>query len=559
MSARAGPQSARVGGGRKRAGVGAAAMRLAQQAARKREQDFRTLAENIPDVIARLDARLRCVYVNRAVQAAFGKRPADIIGHALPDLAMPRPVAQPVTAAARRALATREDQHFEFQAVARGGRRHFAGRAIPEGGPEGAVEGVLLILYDVTERVCEEQARAEMLARERDARANAESAALARDHFLSIVSHELRTPLNSIKTWAHFLEHQLKDADASVRRAIAGVMIGVDQQASLIDDLLDLTRALSGTLGLVKQPVALLPLLADAVEEIRAPAAERGLTIATRYEVGDTEVNADAERLRQVFAKLLGNAVKFTPAGGRIGVEAVIEDAMARIEIRDNGAGIAPDFLPHVFGPFRQADQGANRRVQQGLGVGLPLVQRLAELHGGRVTVESGGLGQGSAFRVYLPLRGDAVQRPPSPGALQHLPSLDGINVLLIDDQREARESLAALLSQAGAKVRTADSGAEALALLRKGGVTGAPEVLVCDIAMPGEDGYESLKRIRAWEASQPPGRGARRPAVAISAYGDREERLRALSEGFQMHVSKPISPAELMLVISNAARAAGG
>jgi PAS domain S-box-containing protein len=526
--------------------------RRAEEAARKREHDFKALAENLPDVIARLDRGLRCVYVNRAVEQAFGRRPEDLIGRGAGELQLPAHIAEPIGAAARRALATGSDQRFEFRAMARGETRHFAGRVIAE------ADGVLLILYDVTARAREEEKRAELLARERNARVHAESATMARDHFLSIVSHELRTPLNGIKTWAHFLDHQLRDAEPTIRRAVAGVMIGVDQQAALIDDLLDLTRALSGRLGLVKHPVALLPLLADAVEAIRPAAIEHDIAIHCEYRLGAVEVHGDADRIRQIFSNLLGNAVKFTPPHGDIWIEATADDSMARVEVRDNGAGIAPDFLPNVFDPFRQADQGATRRVQQGVGLGLALVQRLAELHGGHVTCESAGVDHGSAFRVYLPLRRDTGARPaltPTHVAPGDLPSLEGIGVLLIDDQREARESLAALLTQSGATVRAAGSAREALSILESSAATDIPEVLVCDIAMPDEDGYTALRRIRAWESAQPAERARRRPAVAISAYGEREDRLRALAEGFQMHLSKPISPAELMLVISHAAR----
>jgi CheY-like chemotaxis protein len=250
--------------------------------------------------------------------------------------------------------------------------------------------------------------------------------------------------------------------------------------------------------------------------------------------------------------------VKFTPRGGSVWVEARLDESVARVEVRDNGAGIPPDLVARVFDPFNQADQRSSRAVQQGVGLGLALAQKLAELHGGHVSCESEGANRGSTFRVQLPLRGESTMHPAitsSHAASTRLPSLEGISVLLIDDQREARESLAAVLGQAGATVRPAASAREAMALLASSPAD-SPEVVVCDIAMPEEDGFATLKRIRAWEAGQPQP-AMRRPAVAISAYSEREDRLRALSEGFQMHLSKPISPAELMLVISNAARAA--
>jgi signal transduction histidine kinase/ActR/RegA family two-component response regulator len=438
-------------------------------------------------------------------------------------------------------------------------RRHFAGRIIPEMGEAGSVEAILVIIYDVTARAREDERRAEILARERNARANAESATLARDQFLAIVSHELRSPLNGIKSWTHVLENLSRDAQPQVKRALAGIMIGVEHQVRLIDDLLDVTRAMSGNLGLVKQPMPVVPVLADAVESLRAMAFEKDLRIVTDYSIADREIHGDPDRIRQIFVNLVTNAVKFTPPGGTIWVSATSEGPMARIEVRDDGTGIPPEFLPYLFDPFRQADQGSSSRSQDGLGLGLALVQRLAELHGGHVSCESAGVDRGATFRVYLPLTRESGPRVVLAHAGQHdevnsaLPSLAGIRVLLIDDQREARESLATLLTQAGGVVDVAASGAEALALLENARPDEWPQVIVCDIAMPDEDGYATLKRLRAWEASRPG--GPRRPAIALSAFTQREDRIRALTEGFQMHLTKPVAPAEIIIVIASVAR----
>jgi PAS domain S-box-containing protein len=396
-----------------------------------------------------------------------------------------------------------------------------------------------------------------MLARERSARANAESASFARDQFLAIVSHELRSPLNGIKSWTHVLENLLHDASAPVRRALAGIMIGVEHQVRLIEDLLDVTRAMSGTLGLVKHPMAILPVLVDAVEAMRAVAIEKDLRIVTEYDLGEREMHGDPDRVRQVFANLLTNALKFTPPGGTIHVAARVEGDMACIEVRDSGVGIAPEFVPYLFDPFRQAEGSSNRR-QEGLGLGLALVQRLSELHGGHVTCESEGVDRGATFRVYLPLRRETSGRVVLPDAhrgeqgASALPSLDGIRVLLIDDQREARESLATLLTQAGAQVNLAASGVEAMRVLENAPQAERPEVVVCDIAMPDEDGYAVLQRIRAWETAHGV---AKRPAVALTAFTQREDRARALAEGFRVHLTKPVAPAELTTVIASVAR----
>jgi PAS domain S-box-containing protein len=520
------------------------------------EEGFLNLAENIPDVIARLERELRYLYVNRAAARTFGRAPDDLFGRRMEEAPLAPGILAPLAGAAERAFESGEEQRFSFEAEGSAGRRHFAGRVIPEAGTPGRVDAVLAIVYDDTARAHEDERRAELLERERVARASAESATLARDQFLAIVSHELRSPLNGIKSWTHVLENLLRDAEPAVRRALAGIMIGVDHQVRLIDDLLDVTRAMSGNLGLVKQPMPLLPVLADAVESLRAMALEKGLQIVSDYAMGDREIHGDPDRVRQIFVNLVMNAVKFTRTGGNIWVTARPEGAMARIEVRDDGAGIPPEFLPYLFDPFRQADQGSSSRSQAGLGLGLALVQRLAELHGGYVTCESDGVDRGATFRVYLPLRRDSGTRVAVGGqasAPHALPSLAGIRVLLIDDQREARESLAALLGQAGASVALAASSQEALAHIALSAEGDPVEVVVCDIAMPDEDGYATLKRIRRWEA----GRAARgrRPAIALSAFTQREDRLRALAEGFQMHLTKPVAPAELLTVIASVAR----
>ena len=518
-----------------------------------RAEDFRTLAENLPDVIARMDRDLRFLYVNRAAEELFGRPRAQILGEEHRALELPAALATVWSEAAAAAFATGTEQTFDAAA----GERHFSGRLVPERGAGGGVDAVLAILYDVTARTHEDEKRAQMLARERNARAHAESASFARDQFLAIVSHELRSPLNGIKSWTHVLENLLGDASATVRRALAGIMIGVEHQVRLIEDLLDVTRAMSGTLGLVKHPMPIMPVLADAVEGVRALAIEKDLRLATDYGLGEREMHGDPDRVRQIFTNLLTNAVKFTPPGGTIRVTARAEGDMACVEVRDNGVGVAPEFLPYLFDPFRQAEGSSSRR-QEGLGLGLALVQRLAELHGGHATCESEGVDRGATFRVFLPLRRESGARVVVPEAHRDgpnasaLPSLEGVHVLLIDDQREARESLGALLTQAGARVDLAGSCRDAMVSLEHAPESARPEVIVCDIAMPEEDGYATLKRIRAWESAHGAGK---RPAVALTAFTEREDRSRALAEGFQMHLTKPVAPAELIIVIASAAR----
>ena len=519
---------------------------------------FRLMADYAPVMIWRADAGCRCVYLNRLWLEFTGRTLESSLGFGWTE-SLHADDRETFLATCSSSFRDRVPFEAEYRL-----RRHDGEyrRMVDRGVPlvhEGGLVGYVGSCADVTDRLVAEQAAHELLASERSARVDAESATLARDQFLAIVSHELRSPLNGIKSWTHVLENLVREPDPAIARALNGIRIGVEHQVRLIDDLLDVTRAMSGNLGLAKQPMPLLPVLADAVESLRALAQEKALRIVTDYAIGDREIHGDPDRVRQIFVNLLGNAVKFTPPGGCIWVDARAQGTMAAIEVRDNGAGIPAEFLPYLFDPFRQADQGSATRGHEGLGLGLALVQRLTELHGGHVACESAGPDRGAAFRVFLPLRRDlagrviveqAHERPSSPP----LPSLAGVRVLLIDDQREARESLAALLAQAGANVKAAASGREALGVLESSSDNATPEVIVCDIAMPDEDGYETLKRIRRWESES---RRAlpRRPAVALSAFTQREDRIRALSEGFQMHLTKPVAPAELITVISSVAR----
>jgi PAS domain S-box-containing protein len=520
---------------------------------------FRLLADFAPVMIWVASPDRRRVYVNRPWLDFTGRDLDDELGFGWLDSVHPDDREALVEAHAR-SFEAREPLEAEFRLRRADGEYRWL---IDKGVPlfeDAKLRGYAGSCLDITERAQADEARAEQLARERTARATAETATLARDQFLAIVSHELRSPLNGIKSWTHVLENHLRDADPTARRAIAGILIGVEHQVRLIEDLLDVTRAMSGNLGLAKRPMALLPVLAEAVESLRATALEKGLRFETDYALGDHEVHGDPDRVRQVFVNLVANAVKFTRRGGHIWVNARAEGNMARIEVRDDGSGIAPEFLPFVFDPFRQADASGSRRAQDGLGLGLSLVQRLAELHGGHVTVESDGPDRGSTFRVHLPLHRDGGTRVVVGNARGEegtcaLPSLAGVRVLLIDDQREARESVAALLAQTGAHVATAASCQEALARLALDDDAGEAEVVVCDIAMPGEDGYATLRRIRAWEARPGARRARRRPAIALSAFTQREDRMRALAQGFQVHVTKPVAPAELIAVIASVAR----
>ena len=515
---------------------------------------FRLMAEYAPVMIWLADRDGRSVYFNRRWLAFRGRRLDEEVGAGWLE-GVHAEDRRACMAAQSAALDARAPLEIEFRLRRADGEHRLVrvnGAPILDGE---TLAGFVGSCIDITD---EEARRAGELERERIARASAEAATLARDQFLAVVSHELRSPLNGIKSWTHVLENQVHDSDdPTLKRAIAGIMIGVEQQVRLIDDLLDVTRALSGNLGLAKSAMPLAPAIVEAVEGLRAVASEKGVQLLLDPALVDAEIHGDPVRINQIVCNLVGNAIKFTPAGGSVWVAGATAGDMVRIEVRDNGVGIPGEFLPFVFDPFRQAEPAtATTRNLKGLGLGLALVHRLTELHGGRVTCESEGVGCGATFRVYLPLRRDdpaasvsAIGPGNSPvGAT--LPSLAGLNVMVVDDQREHRESLAALLEQAGAGVVVAASGQEALE--RLDGEPAAADVIVCDIAMPTDDGYATLQRIRAWESRKGV---ARKPAIAVSAFSERQDRIRALSAGFQMHLSKPVAPAELVLVVASLAR----
>lgn len=536
-------------------------LRDTEEQLHRREREFEALVENSPDIISRIDRNMRHLYTNPAIEKLSGLKASAFIGKTKAELGLPDSVVRAWEDAARAAFSTGTAQKLDFDHVIDGQMRYFSGRIIPEVDRYGNIESVVGIAYDVTDRARMEKERDELLARERSARIQAETAARARDEFLAIVSHELRAPLNGIQSWAHVLENYVKDATAAplAQRALQGIKTGVGQQVRLIEDLLDVTRMMSGKLRLVKQPLALLPALQAAVESIRSMAAAKRIGITCTYRITNEQIDGDADRVQQIFWNLLSNAVKFTPEGGNVWLTAHATGQEICVTIRDDGVGISPDFLPHLFNRFSQEDTSSTRD-HSGLGLGLFLVRHLIELHDGRVSAASDGEGTGTTFSVYFPLRarGDKylTVRPPDEGTAHALPlpSLNGVRILLIDDQEEARESLTVVLSGAGAIVFAAACSRDALAWLRSCGSHALPDILICDIAMPGEDGYSVLRKIRAWKTPDGNAPLNRVPALALTAFAQREDRIRALTAGFQMHVTKPVAPEELIVVIDTMA-----
>ena len=532
-------------------------LREAEERLQRREREFKMLVENSPDIISRIDRDMRHLYVNPAIEKLTGLKAAAYIGKTKAELGLPTSVVQAWDKAAHTAFEQGVEQRLDFDYIVDGEMRYFSGRVVPEPDSKGHIESVVGVAYDVTSRAKMEKERDELLARERTARIQAETAARARDEFLAIVSHELRAPLNGIQSWAHVLENYVKEATSAplAQRALKGIKTGVGQQVRLIEDLLDVTRMMSGKLRLVRQPLALLPTLQAAVEGVRTAAANKRIVITCNYRITSEQIDGDADRVQQIFWNLLSNAIKFTAEGGNVWLDATHTEKEICITVRDDGVGISPEFIPHLFNRFSQEDT-TTTRDHNGLGLGLFLVRHLVELHGGRVTARSDGQGKGTTFTVHFPLRQHAEKYAAlGPGADGMgdglpLPSLDGLRILLVDDQAEARESLTVVLTSAGAEIFAAGSATEALNWLPTLSEDEFPDVLVCDIAMPGEDGYAVLRKLRAWKSPSGTTPLKRMPALALTAFAQREDRIRALTAGFQMHVTKPVAPEELIVVI---------
>jgi PAS domain S-box-containing protein len=405
-------------------------------------------------------------------------------------------------------------------------------------------------LYEAAQRARTE-AEQSAVEKERLYREAQESSRL-KDEFLATVSHELRTPLTSILGWGHILRTRgLGDAEAV--KALETIERNARAQAQLIDDLLDVSRIITGKLRIDVQPVDPNFFIEAAVEAVRPAAEAKGVRLQRIMDTGVVTVSGDPVRLQQVVWNLLSNAIKFTPKGERVQVRLERINSHIEIAVSDSGAGIAPEFLPYVFDRFRQADQRTSRQ-HGGLGLGLAIVRHLVELHGGSVRAESPGKGKGSTFTVLLPVapvyQNIGPEKRVHPAARDTLPvyecpdRLDGLKVLVVDDEPDTRELLRAGLGQCGAKVTAAGSAAEALEAI----VAAVPDLLISDIGMPGQDGYELIRQVRELPVES----GGKVPAIALTAYARVEDRMQALRAGYQMHVPKPVELAELVAVAAS-------
>jgi signal transduction histidine kinase/ActR/RegA family two-component response regulator len=391
---------------------------------------------------------------------------------------------------------------------------------------------------------------AQLHAEERAARSEAEAASRAKDDFLAVLSHELRTPLQAMLGWARMLTSGKLD-EVAARRAGETIERNTRLQTQLIEDLLDVSRIVAGKLQLDQRPVHLVPVIEAAIEAVRAEAVAKGLHIETELDPSASPVWGDPARLQQVIWNLASNAVKFTPPAGRIDIRLERVKEQARLTVSDNGQGIRGELLPHVFERFRQADSSSSRRYG-GLGLGLAIARQLVEMHHGTIEAASEGEGRGATFTVtlsILPMPAPAARRRPKPARRRRTPELtglQGLRVLAVDDEADTRQLLGAILTHAGAEVRTASSVADVLSVFD----SWPPDVLVADLAMPDEDGLVLIRRVRDRPAAQ----GGRVPAVALTAFARGEDRERALSAGYQAHVAKPADPAHLVALLAGLA-----
>ena len=426
---------------------------------------------------------------------------------------------------------------------------------------EGHVIGTLTIIEDVTERVAREaelqaqiEARSRLLSSEKLARSEAERANRLKDEFLATISHELRNPLNAIMGWAHMLRLG-KLTDVNAERAVETIYRNAKSQTQLVADLLDVSRIISGKLRLDVRTVDLIYIINAAIDSIRPAAEAKGIRLQTMLDTATGPISGDADRLQQIVWNLLTNAVKFTPKGGRIQVKVQRVNSHVEIVVSDSGLGINKEFLPYVFDRFRQGDASITR-THGGLGLGLSIVRQLVDLHGGSVSVHSEGEGKGTTFTITLPFVGvvsnenEAESVHPAQGeeviSFDGLPSLQGLKVLVVDDEADTRELIREVLKECGSEVITSNSAADALVALEEH----KPDILISDLGMPDEDGYSLISKIRAL----PDERGGQIPAAALTAYARAEDRMRVLRSGFQFHLPKPVDSAELVTVVASLA-----
>jgi signal transduction histidine kinase/ActR/RegA family two-component response regulator len=509
------------------------------------------------------DRDLRIIVWNRWMEVHSERAASEVLGRPLTDL-YPDLTVRGLDQYYRDALAGRVSviSHGLHGHVLRmpPTTRDLGFRDMPQSGRIGPLSddestiGTVTTLEDISDRLASEAELRKQIEVQKMARVTAEKAVRSRDEFLSTVSHEIRNPLNAVLGWTRILIDR-KDVDAAMlARALRVIDRNATAQARMIDDLLDVARIASGKLRLEMQPVDLLAVTLAAVDVIGPTAKLKGIDIRTILDPGTQRVLGDQQRLPQIIWNLLSNAVKFTEDGGVVEIRVLPVGPVTRLVVSDTGHGISPDFLPFVFERFRQSDASSSRR-HGGLGLGLALVRELVELHGGTVRAESAGEHRGALFTMDLPSSISSeehhhVDRRLLPSGAA--PSLEGFRVLIVEDEADSRELFAKVLTTCGAEVVTAASCAEALAVIRESAVGSRPDVILSDLGMPKDDGFDLIRKVRAMA----PEDGGRIPAIALTGYANSEDRQRALAAGFQSHLAKPIDPVAVAVAVARAAAA---
>jgi PAS domain S-box-containing protein len=473
---------------------------------------------------------------NPAAERMFGYLAGEVIGKPI-TIIIPEDRLGEEVEVLRRLRLGQSIEHYETVRLRKDGSPIAISLTVsPVRDRSGAIVGASKVARDITDRRRAEEERALLLAREHAARTKAEEASRLKDEFLATLSHELRTPLTSITGWVRMLRQGTLDGP-STEHALEVVDRNANALTRLVEDILDISSITMGRFRLESAPVELPAIVQAAVDAVRHAAAAKAIRLSVAIDRAVRPVLGDAGRLQQVVWNLLSNAVKFTPHGGQVDVAVAPSGSHTEIRVRDTGEGIAPEFVPRLFDRFSQQDASTTRR-HGGLGMGLAIVRHLVDLHGGTVRAESAGPGHGATFTVRLPQlpgapAGIADERETAPGVLR------GIRILAVEDEADTRDLIAAILRQAGADVAVASSAEEALAAL----TTAPPDIVLCDVAMPGRDGYDLLRDAK----SRP---GPEIPFVALTAHAQEGDRRRAIAEGFALHVAKPVDPAELVEVV---------
>jgi PAS domain S-box-containing protein len=514
------------------------------------EGKFKAIIDSSDDAIISKDLNGIVKSWNQSAERMFGYTAEEMIGKSITVLFPPDRLDEEPKILEQLRRGQRVD-HFETIRVRKDGRTVDVSVTIsPVKDPTGRVIGVSKVARDITsiKRILRE--REELLEREKAARFEAERVSRMKDEFLSTLSHELRTPLNAVLGWANILRSNGVDNPEELQQGLETIERNARAQAQLIEELLDMSRIINGKLRLDVQSVDLQVVISDAIESVRPAADAKGIRLTKVLDSKGGTITGDPNRLQQVLWNLLSNAIKFTPRGGRVQVFLRRVNSHVEITVVDSGQGIPANFLPQLFTRFSQAETSAARR-HGGLGLGLALVKSLVELHGGTVKASSSGSDLGATFVVSLPLT--ALHSEPDDDVLTPAlatassipcPDLEGFHVLVIDDEADARILIQRILTKCKAIVTMAASAAEGLEAVKKH----RPDMILSDIGMPGEDGYEFLAKLR----QLPNAEGGDTPAVALTAFARSEDRRRALMAGFQMHLPKPVEAAELLAVVSN-------